>query len=131
MTQTDVAKRQDQNVQRIQAPETDTIYVPEVDIHEDAESYLLTANLPGADQESVSIAVENGVLTIEGTARADTPESYELVGQEYGVGRYRRDFTFSDAVKAEGITARMRNGVLSVTLPKREAVKTRAIRIET
>jgi HSP20 family protein len=116
-----------QDVQRVQ----ETIYVPDVDIREDSECIRLEANMPGVGQESVAVSVENGVLTIEGLARIDGPQGYKLVGQEYGVGRYRRDFTLSDAVDAEGIKARMCQGVLDVTLPKHDKVKTRKIEIET
>ena len=111
--------------------ETDLIYVPDVDIRENSDCLRLEANMPGTDQDSVNVSVENGVLTIEGQARVDTPPGAKLVGWEYGVGRYRRDFTLSDAVDTEGIRARVRQGVLEVTLPKREHVKTRKIRIET
>jgi HSP20 family protein len=120
-----------QEAQKALAADTERIYVPDVDIREDSECVHMDANMPGVDQESVDVSVENGVLTIEGRARIDGPQGYELVGQEYGVGRYRRDFTLSDAVDAAGIKARVRQGVLEVTLPKRENVKTRKIRIET
>jgi HSP20 family molecular chaperone IbpA len=101
-----------------------------VDIREEGDLILLDANMPGVDQESVDVSVENGVLTIEGRARIDAPQGCTLVGQEYGVGRYRRDFTLSDAVDAEGIKARVRQGVLELTLPKHDKVKTRRIKIE-
>jgi HSP20 family molecular chaperone IbpA len=138
MTDTQVMKkeerlpetRQEAAVQKIQAPETDTIYVPEVDICEDHERVRLVANMPGVDQKSVTVAVEKGVLTIEGQAHVDVPAGCKLVGQEFGVGRFRRDFTLSDAVAIEGVKARVQQGVLEVTLPKREEVKTRKIKIE-
>lgn len=120
-----------QAAQKIRAVETDAICVPNVDICEDSERVRLAADMPGVDQKAVSVTVENNVLTIEGRARADEPEGYELVGQEYGVGRYRRDFTLSDAVDTEGIRARVQHGVLEITIPKRDQVKTRRITIET
>lgn len=123
--------REGQELQKAQAADTETIYVPDVDIREDSECIRLDANLPGLDQESVDVNVENGVLTIEGRAHIDSPQGYTLVGQEYGVGRYRRDFTLPNAVDAEGITARVRHGVLEVTLPKHDEVKSRTIKIET
>jgi len=124
------ARRSEQAVEQIHDPETDATYVPDVDISEDSERFLLAADMPGVDQSSVDVTVENGVLTIEGQARTDVPQGYELVGQEYGVGKYRRDFTLSDAVSAEGIKARVQHGVLEVTIPKREETKTRKINIE-
>ncbi len=123
--------RDEQPMQNTQTADRETIFVPDVDIREDCECLRLEANMPGVDQESVDVNVENGVLTIEGRARIDGPQGYELVGQEFGVGRYRRDFTLSDAVDAEGIKARVRQGVLEVTLPKHDKVKMRKIKIET
>lgn len=121
----------DQDAQRIQAPGTERIYVPDVDIRDDGENIRLEANMPGVDQTSVNVGVENGVLTIEGRANLDSPQGYTLIGQEYGVGCYRRDFELSDAVDADRIKARMRQGVLEVTLPKQGRARTRRIAIET
>lgn len=114
-----------------QGPETDTIYVPAVDISEGVECIRLVADMPGVDQESVDVTVEKGVLTIEGRTHLQRPAGYELVGEEYGVGRYRRDFTLSDRLNAEGIKARVQHGLLELTIPKREEMKTRKIKIET
>jgi HSP20 family molecular chaperone IbpA len=130
MTDKEVTRVEDKDVKRMQAPETDAVYVPDVDICEDDERVLLTADMAGVDETSVDVTVDSGVLTVEGRARVEEPAGYEWVGREYGVGRYRRDFTLSDAVNTEGIKARVRNGVLHLTLPKREAVKTRKIEIE-
>ncbi|MBN2131613.1 MAG: Hsp20/alpha crystallin family protein, partial [Sedimentisphaerales bacterium] len=90
MAETQVAKRENQAVQRAQAPETETIYIPDVDISENNERIRLVADMPGVDRKSVGVSVENNVLTIEGEAHAETPDGYELVGREYGVGKYRR-----------------------------------------
>lgn len=130
MTDTQVEKTGEQAVQQVQAPETERICVPDVDISETNEWIRLVADMPGVDQQSVDVSVENNVLTVEGQARVDAPDGHELVGQEYGVGKYRRDFTLSDTVDTEGIRARVRHGVLEVTLPKKEELKTRKIEIE-
>lgn len=129
MSETQVTQRKEQAAEKIQPPEMDTIYVPNVDIYEDVEGVRMLADMPGVDERSVDVTIENNVLTIEGKARLDGPDGYELIGQEYGVGRYRRDFTLSDAVDTEGIKARVRHGVLEVTLPIRQVVKTRKINI--
>jgi HSP20 family protein len=122
--------RDGQHVQTAPAGEAETIFVPDVDIHEDNDCIRLEADMPGVDQESVDVSVENGVLTIEGRTRAEGLPGYELLGQEYGVGRYRRDFTLSDAVDAEGIKGRVRQGVLELTLPKHARVRSRKIAIK-
>jgi HSP20 family molecular chaperone IbpA len=126
-----VTKREGQEIDTNQAPDKGAIYVPDVDIKEDSDCIHLLANMPGVDQESVDVGVENGVLTIEGRVRIDNPQGYDLVGQEFGNGRYRRDFTLSDVVDAENIKARMRQGVLDVTIPKNKKGAAKKIRIET
>ena len=128
MAETQVAKKEEQAVQA-QTPQTESIYVPNVDISESNECIRLVADMTGVDQKSVDVTVENNVLTVEGHAQVDSPEGYELVGQEYGVGKYRRDFTLSNAVDTDGIKARVRHGVLEVTIPKRETAKTRKVEI--
>jgi HSP20 family molecular chaperone IbpA len=130
MTDKQVTRKEQDAVQQTQPVETEPIYVPNVDISENNEVIRLAADMPGVDQGCVDVSVENNVLTIEGSARLNAPEGYELVGQEYGIGKYRRDFTLSDTVDTAGIKARVSNGVLEVTLPKREEVKTRRIEIE-
>jgi HSP20 family protein len=138
MTDTQIAKREEQApatsrgpaAQKARTPESDSIYVPDVDIYEDGEHVRLVADMPGVDQGSVNVTIENNVLTIEGQARVSPPEGHALIGQEYGVGKYRRDFTLSDSVGLEGVKARVQQGVLEVTIPKQDAVKTRKIKIE-
>ncbi len=110
-------------------PEAETITVPRVDIRESAEGFTVVADLPGADEKSVEATVQNRVLTIEGWARCDKPAGQESLGQEFGYGRYRRDFTLSDAVDPDRIQARVKNGVLTVAIPKKEEVKARKIQV--
>ena len=129
MADKQVTKKAERAVQKTQTPETETIYVPDVDISESNECIRLVADMPGVDQKSVDVAVENNVLTVEGQVHTGTPEGYELVGQEYCVGKYRRDFTLSNTVDSEGIKARVRHGVLEVTIPKREEKKLKKIEI--
>jgi HSP20 family protein len=111
-------------------PQAVATYVPDVDIFEDSEQLRLVADIPGASQADVEVTVENNVLTINAGATVVGPEGCKLAGQEYGVGNYHRDFALSDAVSVDGITARVKHGVLEVIIPKREEVKTRKIKIE-
>ncbi len=109
--------------------QTDVTYIPEVDILEDNQQILLVADLPGVDPNAVEVEVENNVLTLAGRMSVEVPDSAQLVGQEYGVGHFRRSFSLTDTVQAGGIKAKMTNGVLRVTIPKRDEVKTRKIEI--
>lgn len=125
MAQTQMTKRED----RTPVAQADVIRVPDVDIREDAHGIKLWANMPGVDPASVDVNIENNVLTLAGHARWEAPAGYELVGREYEIGRYRRDFTLSDEVDRSAIKARVSHGVLEITLPKREEVKSRKIQI--
>jgi len=112
------------------AQDREVMLVPDVNIVEDNEGVRLVADMPGADAAAINVAVENNVLTIEGQGRVEAPAGYELVGQEFVVGKYRRDFTLSETLDTAGIKARVRHGVLELSIPKREEVKTRKIKIE-
>lgn len=109
--------------------ELESTYVPDVDIREEKGVITVLADMPGVDQQSVDVTVENNVLTVEGRVRTEAPAGYELVGREYDTGRFRRDFTIADTVDTAAIKARMKNGVLEVLLPRREQAKARKIEI--
>ena len=109
------------------APENEPVYVPRVDVRENAEAFVVVADLPGADEKSVEATVQKRVLTIEGWTQLEKPQGGEELGREFGAGRFRRDFTLPDAVDPERIQARVKNGVLTVTIPKKEEVKARKI----
>lgn len=129
MTEQSLQKNRDQSVTRVQPPLTETVYVPDVDICDTGEEIVVCASMPGVDRDSASVTVESGVLRIEGKGALDIPDGYQLVGQEYAVGHYRREFTLSDSVATDGLKAKMSQGVLTVTLPKKEEVKKRKVEI--
>ena len=111
------------------APETEPVYVPRVDVRETAEGFAVVADLPGVDEKSVEATVQNRVLTIEGWTKAERPQGHEALGLEFGGGRFRRDFTLPDAVDPDRIQARVKNGVLTVSIPKKDEVKARKIQV--
>ncbi|HOD99850.1 MAG TPA: Hsp20/alpha crystallin family protein [Kiritimatiellia bacterium] len=120
-------KRQDAPV-----PANEPVYIPRVDIREDAERFTVLADMPGADEKTAEATVHNRVLTIEGWCQTGgCPTPGEELGCEFRAGRYRRDFTLPETVDAERIQARIKNGTLTVTLPKREEVKARKIQVTT
>ena len=102
---------------------------PAVDIYEAADGWVLKADMPGVSKEDVGVHVEKGVLTIEG--RMGGPASTgRLVYRGFEPADYFRSFPLSDEVDREKMSARMQDGVLTVTLPKAEAAKTRRIAVE-
>ncbi|MCC5841176.1 MAG: Hsp20/alpha crystallin family protein [Opitutales bacterium] len=94
-----------------------------VDIYEDADTYYVTAELPGIDKGSVKVELENAVLTISGEHR---PAAGEKDAPSWS---FSRSITVSDDINAEKVGARMENGLLTVSLPKPEVRKPRRITV--
>ena len=105
-------------------------WAPRVDIWEDKEKLNLEAELPGMSRDDFEISVENNVITLRGERRFENKaegENYHRIERSYG--SFTRSFTLPQTVTAEGATAEFENGVLRVTLPKREETKARKIEI--
>jgi HSP20 family protein len=103
---------------------------PSVDIYENKDQIVLEAELPGMKQEDFDLTVENNVITLRGERRfekTDDADNYHRVERSYG--SFTRSFTLPQTVSSEGATAEYRNGVLRVTLPKREDAKSRRIEV--
>jgi HSP20 family protein len=104
--------------------------MPAVDILEKAEEYVMTVDLPGLEASDVELTVDKDQLTIRGERAASESvegESYHRV--ERFSGAFERTFTLSDQVEAARIEARFKNGVMTVTLPKREETKPRTVEV--
>jgi HSP20 family protein len=129
MTQKDVAV-QDKRENQVERTRSERVFTPAVDIYEDDDTITLIADMPGVDKESVDITLENNVLMIEGHVQPDHPEGYELSYSEYQVGDYQRSFRISDAIDRDKIGAKVKDGVLYVTLPKAEPAKARKIKVD-
>jgi HSP20 family molecular chaperone IbpA len=106
-----------------------TPLLPAVDIAEDAEGIRVTADLPGVSKDQVSIGVEGDTLTIEGVVNLGETAQLQPLYQEVGVAQYRRSFVLSRDLDTERIEAQMRNGVLTLHVPKREQAKPRRIEV--
>ena len=106
-----------------------SVFKPDVDIMEQKDDTVLTADLPGVDERSLDITLEKSVITIRGTVAPEVPAGYRLVYGEYAVGDYERAFTLSDEVDKDRIQATVKNGVLKLVLPKAAAAKARRISV--
>ena len=111
--------------------EDGTYYSPGVDIYETAGSFVFHADLPGVKAEDVEINCDDGEIGIRGRVRPRQPETQQFVWREYGVGDFYRSFTISAPIQVEAIKAELKNGVLTLTVPKAEAAKTRKIPVVT
>ena len=105
-------------------------WAPSVDIYENKDHIVLEAELPGMNQEDFDLSIENNLLTLRGERKfekTDENDNYHRVERSYGA--FTRSFTLPQTVSAEGATAEYNNGVLRVTLPKREETKARRIQV--
>ena len=102
-----------------------------VDVREDEANYYLDAELPGLDRENVDVTVKDGVLTVEANTDTDTQRNengYHL--KERRVGKFARSLSLPDNVDVDKITADIKKGILTVTLPKTAAAKPKRIDIQ-
>ena len=104
-------------------------YLPNVEIRDTEDALWLWADMPGVDETSVDIRLENGVLWIEGTVQTDEYTDLEPAYTEYNVGNFQRSFRLSTAIDAQRIEAKMKNGVLELHLPKSEEARPQRIPI--
>ena len=108
--------------------ETYGSWSPAVDIHEEGDHLILSAELPGMRREDIDVSVENGTLTIRGDRRRDprvSEESSVRIERHYGV--FSRSFSLPTAVDTESIQASYREGILRLVLPKAEDARSRRI----
>jgi len=109
---------------------TRKVFVPKADIYESGDSIVLVADMPGVDEKTVDITLEKNILTINGTVEYPDFSGYNVAYAEYDVGDYQRSFTISNEVDRDSIEAKVKNGVLRVTLHKAEQLKARKIAIQ-
>src|SRR5215471_5678193 len=106
-------------------------WAPSVDIYENKDQIVLEAELPGMKQEDFDLSIENNVITLRGERKFEkTDETDNSHRVERSYGSFTRSFTLPQTVSAEGASAEYNNGVLRVTLPKREETKARRIEVQ-
>lgn len=106
------------------------LWRPLTDILETKEGVTLMIELPGVAAEDVDVALEKRVLTIRARSRAAAPDTLRLAHAEYEAGDYERAFTLSEDFDGEKVEAEMRNGVLTLRLPRAVAAQPRTIRVK-
>ncbi len=107
-----------------------TTWAPAVDIYETEHELVVKADLPEVEAEELDIRVENNVLTIRGERRFEkkvNEDNYLRVERAYG--SFSRSFSLANTVNSEAIKADYQNGVLTLTIPKREEAKPKQIKV--
>jgi len=105
-------------------------FVPRADIYETDDAIFIVADMPGVDESSLDITLENNVLTINGYVEPVPPQGYSLVYSEYREGDYVRSFRLSDEIDRSGIDATLKDGVLRLHLPKVKEARMRKIAVK-
>jgi HSP20 family protein len=107
-------------------PQSSVWFTPRFDVCENEGEYVLMGDLPGVAAEGLEITFENQELSIWGQAPQRYPQARFFAG-EYGVGDFRRTFSIGEAIDADAIAAELKDGVLTVHLPKRPEARSRKI----
>ena len=112
-------------------PQTNRPWTPAVDIYETENDLVVKADLPDVDLKDIDVRVENQTLTIAGERKFEKQDStagYHRIERSYG--NFIRSFAVPNSFDTDKISASFKNGVLSVSLPKKEAAKPRQVKVE-
>lgn len=105
-------------------------WAPVVDIHETDDAVVVSAELPGIEKDQVNVEYKDGVLALRGErkfSREVKEENYHRIERSYGT--FHRSFSLPAPVEEEKISARMKDGILEIRLPKKEAAKPKQIKV--
>ena len=114
----ELQEQQPQIHKGVERARQERVFFPPTDIRETAEAIVLVADMPGVSSEAVEITLEDELLTVKGTVKEQDTKPSGPAYAEFEFGNYERSFLVSDGIDRDGIDAHMRNGVLTLTLPK-------------
>ncbi len=106
------------------------MFVPAADIFEGENDLTVILEMPGVEKSNVDIHVEDGVLNVEGRLDLTKYQGLQPLYTEYNIGHYSRSFRLSNKIDQSKIAAEMKDGVLSLKLPKVEGAKPRTIQVK-
>ena len=104
-------------------------FLPVTDIFETEQALTVVLKMPGVSKNSVDVRVEDDVLTIEGRLDFSKYDGLQPVYTEYNIGNYMRSFQIAGTIDQDGISADLRDGVMTLVLPKAEKAKPRRIAV--
>jgi len=105
------------------------VFVPTADIYETEDALKVILEMPGVEKGNVNVHVEDGVLNVEGRLDLTKYQGLQPLYTEYNIGHYARSFRLSNKINQDKIGAELKEGVLSLTLPKVEEAKPRTIQV--
>jgi HSP20 family molecular chaperone IbpA len=104
-------------------------FVPATDIFETANALTIVMEMPGTSKDDLDVSVEDDVLNVEGRVNFGKYEGLQPLYTEYNIGHYRRSFALDSKIDQSKISAEMKDGVLTLVLPKAEEAKPRRIAV--
>jgi len=110
--------------------EDEMIVVPDANIFETQDAFIVELDMPGVTKESITVTADTQLLSVSSTQTADDLKSGKLLLNEIGKNRYQREFRLGRGIKLNDIFAEYSDGVLIITLPKADEVKARYINIQ-
>ncbi len=105
------------------------VFVPTADIYETQDALKVVLEMPGVEKGNVEVHVEDGVLNVEGRLDLTKYQGLQPLYTEYNIGHYSRSFRLSNKIDQDKIGAELKEGVLSLTLPKVEEAKPQTIQV--
>ena len=126
----DVTIKREERAREHEPTRAGRTFVPNVDIHETEDALWVRADVPGVDENSVEVRLDEGELRIEGRVNLDAYAQLSPLYTEYNVGNFVRNFRIASAIDREKISARLNDGVLQLELPKAERARPRRIPIQ-
>jgi HSP20 family protein len=130
MTEQELKVQQKREVE--EKPEStipERVFLPVTDIFETEQALTVMLEMPGVDTQNVEVGVENEVLTIIGRIDFSKYEKLQPLYTEYNIGNYRRSFQLSSKIAQDGIKAELKDGLMTLVLPKAEKAKLRRITV--
>jgi HSP20 family protein len=122
-----LAKRDQAEVVRKERTEETVFFRPATDVLETHEAVVLRFDMPGVSKDHVDITVDKGTLTV--TGHAEKEQTGQCVYRETRIGDYQRQFTLTEDVDVDHVTAEMDAGVLTIDIPKAEKAKPKKIKV--
>jgi HSP20 family protein len=109
--------------------EQEAVLRPAADIYEDGGGITLKADLPGVSRDRLNIQIDGNTLSIEGQLSISMPEGLEALYADVRATRYQRSFTLSNELDTDKVNAEMKDGVLTLYVPKRAELQPRKIEV--
>jgi len=106
------------------------VFLPSADIYESDDALTVILEMPGVEKGNIEVRVEDGVLRVEGRLDLSKYRGLQPLYTEYNIGHYARGFQLSNKIDQGKIGAELKDGVLSLTLPKAAEAKPRTIRVK-